>query len=166
MSDLMKLYCCLHARGQLEVRNRFVGVHLREQIGERVDRFRIADRDGADRARRSVHFPALGRRSEMRLQRSRQRRRCRVDVDDNRALQIDAFEVVDVLLGHPQAVADEDERRFQRRRRATSTTTASQPSSTHSNASASTACGSASESAARHRIRSSAWHTRRAARNA
>jgi len=111
MSDLMKLYCCLHARGQHEVRNRFVGVHLREQIGERVDRFRIADRDGADRARRSVHFPALGRRSEMRLQRARDRSRRRRDVDDDGAFQIEAGELVDVQLRDAQSVAGKHQRR-------------------------------------------------------
>jgi len=117
MSDLMKLYCCLHARGQHEVRNRFVGVHLREQIGERVDRFRIADRDGADRARRSVHFPALGRRSEMRLQRARDRSRRRRDVDDDGAFQIEAGELVDVQLRDAQSVAGKHQRRVDRRSR-------------------------------------------------
>ena len=82
-----------------------------------VHALRVGDADRADRAGGLVHLPALGGGSEMRLQRTGQRLRRRRDVDDDRALQVQAGEVVDLALGNAQAVADEDERRVDRRRR-------------------------------------------------
>ena len=97
--------------------------HLRLRARQRrprpwdVHALRVRDADRADRAGRLVHLPALAGRSEMRLQRSGKRSRRRRDVDDDRALQIQALEVVDLLLGDVQTVSDKNQRRIDRRRR-------------------------------------------------
>ncbi len=90
--------------------------HRRLQPRERrarprdVHALRVGDADGADRAGGFVHLPALGRGSEMGLQRPRERPRRRRDVHDDRAFERQAGKVVNLPLGNVQTVADEDQR--------------------------------------------------------